>query len=44
MQYQQLFSQAKIDWECPCIKMKCISVDALMLHHLSNISDLLSPR
>jgi len=26
----------------PYIKMKCISVDALTLHHLSSISDLLS--
>lgn len=26
----------------PCIKIKCISVDALTLHHLSNILDLLS--
>lgn len=42
MQYKRLFSQAKIDWERPLYKMKHVSVDALTLHHLSNILDLLS--
>lgn len=42
MQYKQLFSQAEIDWEHPRSKMKHVSVEALTLHHLSSILDLLS--